>query len=137
MNDLIELLYRQHKQLRHVVDTMWNSHYDLHLTSSEWYVLKSISDGKMTVPELVVQLDITKQGVHKFLQALQDKGLIQTELVKGAKLQKVASLTDKGQEVMQKSLALDYEISERVRASIGQEQYEQLISILGQPLISK
>lgn len=137
MNDLIELLYRQHKQLRHAAETMWNNNYELHLTSSEWYVLKSIADGKVTVPELVIQLDITKQGVHKFLQALQDKGLIQTELVKGTKLQKIASLTEKGQDVMCKSLALDREISEKVRSSIGHEQYELLIAILQNPLISK
>lgn len=136
MNDLIELLYRQRKQLRHVAEEMWNSKYELHLTSSEWSVLKGIYEGKRTVPELVVQLDITKQGVHKFLQSLQDKELIKTELVKGTKLQKVASLTDKGQDAMQKSLALDYEISEMVRSSIGHEQYEQLISILSKPLIS-
>lgn len=137
MNDLIELLYRQHKQLRHAAEMMWNDHYELHLTSSEWYVLKSISDGKLTVPELVIQLDITKQGVHKFLQALQDKGLIQTALVKGTKLQKIASLTETGQDVMQKSLALDREISEKVRTTIGNAQYEQLIAILQKPLISK
>lgn len=137
MMDLIELLYRQHKQLRYAAEMMWNEKFELHLTSSEWYVLKSIAEGKVTVPELVEQLDITKQGVHKFLQALQDKELISTELIQGAKRQKIAHLTDRGKAVMRKSLALDNEISEKVRASIGNEQYEQLISILGKPLISK
>ena len=137
MIDLIELLYRQHKQLRYAAEMMWNDKFELHLTSSEWYVLKSISEGKVTVPELVEQLDITKQGVHKFLQALQDKGLISTELIQGAKRQKIAHLTIRGQEVIRKSLALDNEISEKVRASIGHEPYEQLISILEKPLISK
>ena len=137
MMDLIELLYRQHKQLRYAAEMMWNEKFELHLTSSEWYVLKSIAEGKVTVPELVEQLDITKQGVHKFLQALQDKELISTELIQGAKRQKIAHLTDRGKAVMRKSLALDNEISETVRASIGNAHYEQLISILGKPLISK
>lgn len=137
MIDLIELLYRQHKQLRYAAEMMWNEKFELHLTSSEWYVLKSIAEGKVMVPELMEQLDITKQGVHKFLQALQDKELISTELIQGAKRQKIAHLTPRGQDVMCKSLALDNEISEKVRASIGNEQYEQLISILGKPLISK
>lgn len=137
MSDLIELLYRQHKQLRALAETMWNDNNELHLTASEWYVLKSISEGKVTAPELVKQLEISKQGVHKFLTSLQEKGLIATALIKESKVQKLAHLTDEGKEIIKKSKELDGEISNRVRASIGNEQYEQLITLLQQPFIEK
>lgn len=137
MSDLIELLYRQHKQLRALAETMWNDNNELHLTASEWYVLKSISEGKVTAPELVKQLEISKQGVHKFLTSLQEKGLIATALIKESKVQKLAHLTDEGKEIIKKSKELDGEISNRVRASIGNEQYEQLIALLQQPFIGK
>ena len=137
MSDLIELLYRQHKQLRALAETMWNDNNELHLTASEWYVLKSISTGTVTAPELVKQLEISKQGVHKFLTSLQEKGLIATALIKESKVQKLAHLTAEGKAVIKKSKELDGEISNKVRASIGDEQYEQLIALLQQPLIDK
>lgn len=96
MIDFIELLYRQHKQLRQKAEIMWNENNDLHITSSEWFVLKNIYEGYVTVPELVKQLDISKQGVHKFVTSLQEKELITTELIKGSKVQKMAHLTERG-----------------------------------------
>lgn len=135
MIDLIELLYRQHKQLRHVAEMMWNERHELHLTSSEWYVLKNISVGRSTVPELMIQLDISKQGVHKFLITLEEKQLITTELVRGKKLQKKANLTEKGMEVISKSKQMDLDVEKMVRQKIGDEKYNQLLAILQNPLI--
>jgi DNA-binding MarR family transcriptional regulator len=133
--DLIELLYRQHKQLRHVAETMWNENSELHLTSSEWYVLKNISVGRSTVPELMMQLDISKQGVHKFLISLEEKQLITTELVRGKKVQKKANLTAQGMDVLATSKQMEQDVEKMVRQTIGDERYNQLLAILQDPLV--
>lgn len=135
LTDLIELLYRQHKQLRQITETIWNENNKLHLTSSEWYVLKNIYEGRTTVSELMEQIDISKQGVHKFLVSLEEKNLITTELKRTNKLQKISRLTDQGLEVIQKSKDLESEIETMVRNTIGNEQYSVLHDILQSPLV--
>lgn len=135
MIDLIELLYRKQKHLRQIAETMWNKQDELHLTSSEWYVLKNINEGRSTVPELVECIDITKQGVHKFLISLEEKKLITTELKRDKKVQKIASVTDKGLEVIQKSKSLELEIENIVRQTIGSEQYDMLLTTLQRPIV--
>lgn len=135
MIDFIDLLYRQHKQLRQVAEVMWNENNDVHLTSSEWYVLKNIAAGSVTVPELVQLLDISKQGVHKFILSLQEKGLITTELKKGSKVQKICYLTQKGKEIIENSKTMELEIEQMVRGTIGDQEYELLLEMLKKPLV--
>ncbi|MCM3721943.1 MarR family winged helix-turn-helix transcriptional regulator [Solibacillus isronensis] len=135
MIDFIELLYRQHKQLRQKAEIMWNENNDLHITSSEWFVLKNIYEGYVTVPELVKQLDISKQGVHKFVTSLQEKKLITTELIKGSKVQKMAHLTEKGIVIFNESKKMELEIEKMVRDTIGDKEYELLLEMLKKPLL--
>lgn len=135
MIDFIELLYRQHKQLRQIAEVMWNENNDVHLTNSEWYMLKNIGAGSVTVPELVHQLDISKQGVHKFILSLQEKGLITTELKKGSKVQKICYVTQKGEEIIQRSKAMELEIEQMVRGTIGDQEYELLLEMLKKPFL--
>ncbi|WP_339215712.1 MarR family winged helix-turn-helix transcriptional regulator [Solibacillus sp. FSL W8-0372] len=135
MIDFIELLYRQHKQLRQRAEIMWNENNELRLTSSEWFVLKNIYEGYVTVPELVKQLDISKQGVHKFIISLQDKGLITTELKKESKVQKVSHLTVEGIDIINKSKKMELEIEKMVRETIGDKEYEMLLEMLKKPLV--
>ena len=42
MIDIVELLYRQYKQLRDEAETLWDERYDLRLTSAEWNVINNI-----------------------------------------------------------------------------------------------
>lgn len=135
MIDFIELLYRQHKHLRQMAEMMWNENNDLHITSSEWFVLKNIYEGYVTVPELVKQLDISKQGVHKFVTSLQEKELITTELIKGSKVQKMAHLTEKGIIIFNESKKMELEIEKMVRDTIGDKEYEMLLEMLKKPLL--
>ena len=135
MIDFIELLYRQHKQLRQRAEIMWNENNELRLTSSEWFVLKNIYEGYVTVPELVKQLDISKQGVHKFIISLQDKGLITTELKKESKVQKVSHLTVEGIDIIDRSKKMELEIEKMVRETIGDKEYEMLLEMLKKPLV--
>ncbi|WP_339175828.1 MarR family transcriptional regulator [Solibacillus sp. FSL R5-0691] len=135
MIDFIELLYRQHKQLRQKAENMWNENNDLHITSSEWFVLKNIYEGHETVPELVKQLDISKQGVHKFVTSLKEKELITTELIKGSKVQKRAHLTAKGIVIVNESKKMEFKIEKMVRNTIGDKEYELLLEMLKKPLL--
>lgn len=137
MVDIIELLYRQYKHLREEAEASWNQQYELQLTSSEWYVMNNIYQGFSTVPEMMKRMDITKQGVHKFIIILEGKGLVQTELVKLPKVQKKAKLTQLGYEVIEKSLCIQTKIEQQIQQNIGNENYRQLKRILDSPWIEQ
>ena len=80
-------------------------------------------------------MDISKQGVHKFVTSLQEKGLITTELIKGSKVQKMAHLTEKGIVIFNESKKMELEIEEMVRNTIGDKEYEMLLEMLKKPLL--
>lgn len=130
MSQTIDLLNKHYKQLRDLVETTWNVQNNMQLTSSEWYVLNCVHGGASTAPEILKKLDITKQAVHKFLTNLEEKGLLQTELVKTPKLQRRVELTALGEEVFLKSLDIKKEIDQKIADNIGQENFQQLVTIL-------
>lgn len=137
MVDIIELLYRQYKHLREEAEALWNEQNNLQLTSSEWYVINNIYNGFSTVPEMIKRMDITKQAVHKFIMALEEKGLVQTELIKAPKRQKKAELTPLGYEIMERSLEIQAKIEMQIQHTIGNGNYEKLKQVLNMPWLEQ
>lgn len=137
MLDITELLYRQYKQLRDEAEQLWNELYDLQLTSAEWYVINNIYQGMTTAPELMKQMDITKQAVHKFITALEGKGLVQSAIIKAPKVQKKVQLTALGLDIIEKSFVIQREIEQRIEQSIGKEPYKQMKQLLQVPWIGQ
>lgn len=137
MVDIIEILYRQYKQLRDESEKLWQEYYDLQLTSAEWTVINNIHHGNSTVPQLMKHLDITKQAVHKFITALEEKGLVQASIIKAPKVQKKVDLTPLGYEIFEKSLVIQRQIEQQIEQSIGKEHYAQLKKLLQLPWIGQ
>lgn len=130
MSHMIDLLNTHYKQLRDLVETTWNVQNNIQLTSSEWYILNCVHHGAKTAPEILKRVDISKQAVHKFLSNLEDKHLIQTQLVKTPKLQRKVELTPQGLAVYQRSLEIKKEIDQQIEASIGAENFKNLTAVL-------
>ena len=137
MLDITELLYRQYKQLRDEAENLWNGRYDVQLTSAEWYVINNIYQGMTTAPELMKQMDITKQAVHKFIVALEEKGIVQSSIIKAPKVQKKVQLTSLGQDIIEKSLVIQREMEQRIEQSIGSEPYKQMKRLLQVPWVGQ
>lgn len=137
MVDIIELLYRQYKQLRDEAEKLWNEHYHLQLTSAEWNVINSIHHGNLTVPQLMAHIDITKQAVHKFISALEEKGLVEASIIKAPKVQKKVELTPLGYEIVEQSLVIQRKIEGQIEQAIGKEQYEKIKYTLQVPWIGR
>lgn len=130
MAQTVELLNKHYKQLRDLVESTWNVQNNIQLTSSEWYILNCIHSGASTAPEILKKVDISKQAVHKFLKNLEEKQLIQTQLVKIPKLQRQVELTPEGIAVYQRSLEIKQEIDHRIERTIGSENFSNLKKIL-------
>ncbi|AWE08274.1 MarR family transcriptional regulator [Lysinibacillus sp. 2017] len=133
MVDIIELLYRQYKHLRDETEKIWNEQNDIQLTTAEWYVINHINQGASTVPEIMKRMDITKQAVHKFFNGLEEKGIVQTALIKAPKTQRNATLTSLGYEVIDKSALIQVKIVKQIEHNIGNENYLKLKELLNMP----
>lgn len=130
MIDIIELLYRHYKHLRDETAKIWNEQNDIQLTTAEWNVINHINQGATTVPEIMKRMDITKQAVHKFFNGLEEKGIVETTLIKAPKTQRNANLTPLGYEVVEKSALIQVKIVEQIQHNIGNENYLKLKELL-------
>lgn len=133
MVDIIEFLYRQYKHLRDETERIWNHQNNIDLTSAEWYVINHINQGASTVPEIMKRMGVTKQAVHKFFNGLEEKGIVETTLIKAPKKQRTVMLTPLGFEVIDKSLLIQAKIVEEIQRNIGDENYTQLKLLLNIP----
>ncbi|WP_431028128.1 MarR family winged helix-turn-helix transcriptional regulator [Lysinibacillus sp. LZ02] len=130
MSETIELLHKHYKQLRDAVASTWNRQNTIQITTSEWYILNCIFEGASTIPDILKKVEISKQAVHKFVTALEEKQLVQTELVKAPKTQKRVELTPLGEEIYYNSLEIKKEIDKTIEQNIGSENFKQLQAIL-------
>ena len=130
MSETIELLYKHYKQLRDAVASTWNIQNNIQITTSEWYILNCIHGGASTIPEILKKVEISKQAAHKFVNVLEEKKLVQTELIKTPKTQRRVELTALGEETYHRSLEIKKEIDTAIENNIGTENFKQLQAIL-------
>ena len=130
MSETIELLHKHYKQLRDAVASTWNTQNNIQITTSEWYILNCIYGGASTIPEILKKVEISKQAAHKFVNVLEEKKLVQTELIKTPKTQRRVELTALGEETYLRSLEIKKEIDTVIENNIGMENFKQLQAIL-------
>ena len=130
MSETIELLHKHYKQLRDAVASTWNIQNNIQITTSEWYILNCIYSGASTIPDILKKVEISKQAAHKFVNVLEEKKLVQTELIKTPKTQRRVELTTLGEETYHRSLEIKKEIDTVIENNIGIENFKQLQAIL-------
>ena len=130
MSETIELLHKHYKQLRDAVASTWNTQNNIQITTSEWYILNCIYGGASTIPEILKKVEISKQAVHKFVNVLEEKQLVQTGLIKAPKTQRRVELTPLGEETYLRSLEKKKEIDTTIENNIGSENFKKLQAIL-------
>ena len=130
MSETIELLHKHYKQLRDAVASTWNTQNNIQITTSEWYILNCIYGGASTIPEILKKVEISKQAVHKFVNVLEEKQLVQTGLIKAPKTQRRVELTCLGEETYLRSLEIKKEIDKTIEKNIGSDNFKQLQAIL-------
>lgn len=128
--NLLELLYKQYKQLRDYIVIQWDEQNEISLSNSEWNCLHAVIEGAKSVPEIMQRNEITKQAAHKVIKSLEEKGMVLTSLVKTPKVQRQVELTDFGRYIYSKSLVVHLEVEEKLRHTLGNDVYEQLVETL-------
>lgn len=128
--NLLELLYKQYKQLRDYIVVQWDEQNEIPLSNSEWNCLHAIVEGAQTVPEIMQRNEITKQAAHKVIKSLEEKNMVATTLIKAPKVKRQIQVTDFGRAIYTKSLGVHLETEEKMRSLLGDVEYEQLVDLL-------
>ena len=129
--DLLDLISERYLKLRKISEAQWNSHHELPISKSEWFILLRIYQEKETTVSFISKsVDITRQATHKFIKQLQEKGLVEVGEQENNRKEKRIQLTTFGKECYEKNAQLQENLEKEIAEHIGQERLEQLKDIL-------
>lgn len=128
--DLIDLLSERHSLVRKISETSWNNQSEIHISNSEWYIMARIYKRKPNISYITKNVEISRQAIHKFINKLSEKGLVQVDNVENNKKEKCIQLTALGEECYEKNEALKAQLENKIAEKIGPEQVSVLKEIL-------
>ncbi|PGY08135.1 DNA-binding transcriptional regulator, MarR family [Bacillus sp. OV166] len=128
--DLIDLLSERHSLVRSISEKAWNDQSEIYISNSEWYIMARIYKKQPSISYVTKNVEISRQAIHKFIQKLSEKGLVEINNVENNKKEKCIQLTDLGEECYEKNAALKAQLENKIAEKIGTEQVSILKGIL-------
>lgn len=128
--NLIDLLSERHSLVRMIGEKSWNDHNDIHISNSEWYILARIYKQEPTIAYVRKHVDISRQALHKHIKNLATKNVLEINDVEHNKKEKYVRLTVLGEECYEKNMEIQARLEARIAEEIGEEQVENLKTIL-------
>lgn len=128
--DLIDLLSERHSLVRKIAEKAWNDQSDIYISNSEWYIMARIYQKRPTFSYIRKNVDISRQAIHKFIQNLSAKGLVEIFDVENNKKEKCLELTALGEACYEQNQILKAQLVDKITDSIGSEQVTLLINLL-------
>lgn len=124
--NIIDLISEKHALLRKKVIETWISRGEESISDTETYVLALIERENMTVSQIGRTIGISRQGAHKCVKGLIERGYIQLEDPNSIHRDKKLLLTEKGTRFCKETLALKKEFEEEIKNSLGEEKFKIL-----------
>ncbi|QIZ08939.1 winged helix DNA-binding protein [Priestia megaterium] len=128
--DLIDLLSERHSLVRSISEKAWNDQSEIYISNSEWYIMARIYKKQPSISYVTKNVEISRQAIHKFIQKLSERGLVEINNVENNKKEKCIQLTALGEECYEKNEALKAKLENIIAEKIGTEQVSILKSIL-------
>ncbi|MBS4175090.1 MarR family winged helix-turn-helix transcriptional regulator [Bacillus sp. FJAT-49736] len=128
--DLIDLLSERHTLVRKISEKAWNDSSEIYISNSEWYIMARIYKKRPTISYVTKNVEISRQAIHKFIQNLAAKGLVEISNAENSKKEKCIQLTALGNECYEKNEALKSQLENKIAEKIGVEQVKQLKNLL-------
>ncbi len=128
--DLIDLISERHSLVRRISEKAWNDKSEIYISNSEWYIMARIYKKRPTISYVTKNVEISRQAIHKFIQNLSTKGLVEINNVENNKKEKCIQLTPLGEECYEKNAALKAQLENKIAEKIGIEQVNVLKGIL-------
>jgi DNA-binding MarR family transcriptional regulator len=128
--DLIDLLSERHSLVRKISEKAWNDQSEIYISNSEWYIMARIYKKQPPISYVTKNVEISRQAIHKFIQKLSEKGLVEIKSMENNKKEKCIQLTALGEICYEKNEALKAQLENKIAEKIGTEQVEILKDIL-------
>ncbi|WP_231507641.1 MarR family winged helix-turn-helix transcriptional regulator [Bacillus sp. UNC41MFS5] len=128
--DLIDLLSERHSLVRKISEKAWNDQSEIYISNSEWYIMARIYKKQPSISYVTKNVEISRQAIHKFIQKLSEKGLVEIQNVENNKKEKCIQLTALGEECYEKNAALKARLENKIAEKIGSEQVTMLKELL-------
>ncbi|GGN58973.1 MULTISPECIES: MarR family winged helix-turn-helix transcriptional regulator [Oceanobacillus] len=128
--DIFDLLRKKHQETRDAIESRWNDRNEIQLTSSEWFILDWINYGRELIADVGRNGKFTRQGTHKLIRKLEERGLVKTEPTENNKRSKYVQLTPLGVICYEENKELKTALEEQIRHVLGDEKYGELVNIL-------
>ncbi|MEH7009807.1 winged helix DNA-binding protein [Neobacillus niacini] len=128
--DLIDLLSERHTLVRRISEQAWNNQSEIHISNSEWYIMARIYKRKPNIAYITKNVEISRQAIHKFINKLAEKRLVEIKNVENNKKEKCIQLTAFGEECYVKNEALKAQLENKIAEKIGTEQVKLLKDLL-------
>ncbi|AGK53578.1 MarR family transcriptional regulator [Bacillus sp. 1NLA3E] len=128
--DLIDLLSERHSLVRKISEKAWNDQSDIYISNSEWYIMARIYKRQPSISYVTKNVEISRQAIHKFIQKLSEKGLVEIKNAENNKKEKCIQLTALGEECYKKNEALKAQLEKKIAKKIGVEEVNILKDLL-------
>ncbi|WP_040203341.1 MarR family winged helix-turn-helix transcriptional regulator [Neobacillus jeddahensis] len=128
--DLIDLLSERHSLVRKIAEKAWNDQSEIYISNSEWYIMARIYKKQPTISYVTKNVEISRQAIHKFIQKLSDKGLVEINNVENNKKEKCIQLTALGKDCYEKNATLKAQLEQKIAEKMGTEQVRMLKDLL-------
>lgn len=130
--NLIDLISEKHARLRKIVRDTWQEQGEDEVTDTETYMLAIIEREKTTVAKAARIIGISRQGAHKCVKSLIDRGYVLIENNETNSRDKVLILTEKGNRFCKESLMIKLKLEEDIKESIGDDSFKLLKKCLNE-----
>lgn len=102
------------------------------ITEQQWRVLRVLSvGGTLDASEVAERASLLLPSLTRIVRALSDRGYVTRTQDRGDRRRQMLAITAAGQQVIDANHAEALRIAERIRDSLGRENYEQLLDLLG------
>lgn len=128
--NLVDLISERHKELRNKVRTRWKENGGEDISNTETYILSLVENKDITMAEIARIIGISRQGVHKSVKNLVEKGYLEIQSMDNSQRAKTVQLTEKGRECCNSMDKIKAEIEDEIRENIGAERIQLLKDIL-------
>ncbi|MGL5313696.1 MAG: MarR family transcriptional regulator [Peptostreptococcaceae bacterium] len=130
--NLIDLISEKHARLRKMVRDTWKEQGEDEVTDTETYMLAIIEREKTTVANAARIIGISRQGAHKCVKSLIDRGYVLIENNDTKSRDKALVLTEKGSRFCKESLMIKLKLEESIKESLGEDSFEILKKCLNE-----
>lgn len=102
------------------------------ITEQQWRVLRVLSEGgTLDATEVADRASLLLPSLTRIVRSLSDRGYVTRTRDHGDRRRQMLAITPTGQQVIDDNLDEALRIAQRIRATLGENNYEKLLDLLG------